>query len=187
MSIFAGLFKGPVTVAELPYPTGTPPFLAARWLRWIASVSPLRDPVEDTTGEDAALCQPADVWFLASSYGKTVTRTCDVPAGPPLFFPVLTTWQHANGEALERFVDPELSCALDGEPQAVDEVVCAEPFEVAGRLGNPVTGRRKPAPMVCSGYWSRIPSPSTGAHTLAFRAVAGEYKVDVTYHLTVRS
>jgi hypothetical protein len=185
MSIFTGLFGPPVAAAELPYEAGAAQARAARWVRWIASVSPMRDPIDDPTGEHAAEGQPDDLWFLAGSYGKKVTRTCTVPAGRPLFFPIIISWQHAADGPVERFAGAPLMCRLDGVDLPAQEVVCDRPFEVAGRLGNPVTGRRKPAPMLCSGLWSTLEPPAPGPHELYFQGDGGAFTVDVTYHLSI--
>ena len=45
----------------------------------------------DTTGEFASLGQSGPVWFLAGTFGSTVTRTVTIPAGKTLFFPILNT------------------------------------------------------------------------------------------------
>ncbi|WP_231493863.1 hypothetical protein [Nocardiopsis sp. CNT312] len=63
--------------------------LAGRWWRWVWSAPKGSDPVQDTTGRHASHNQPDDLWFLAGTYGGTVVRRCEVPAGRPLFFPVL--------------------------------------------------------------------------------------------------
>jgi len=185
MSIFTGLFGPAAVAAELPYAVGSPQELAARWVRWVASVSPLRDPIDDPTGDDAAEGQPDDIWFLAGTYGKKVTRRCAVPADRRLFFPVMNVWQHAGDGPVEVFTDARVMCRLDAVEVRVAEVVCDEPFEVAGRLGNPVTGRRKPAPMVCSGLWATLEPLSPGDHELSFHGDSGAFAVDVTYHLHV--
>lgn len=66
--------------------------LAARWVRWAASVGPMHNPISDTTGEDAELGQPDDVRFLAGAFGTSGTRAVQVPAGVPIFVPAFSVW-----------------------------------------------------------------------------------------------
>src|SRR5690349_20598448 len=93
MSIFSDLFGGAGRqVKPLPYHPTSPEGLAARWVRWVAGVGPMNNPVADRTGAHAAIDQPDDVWFLAGTFGGGVERRCTVPAGRPLFFPAFNMW-----------------------------------------------------------------------------------------------
>ena len=60
------------------------------WWQWAASFEQDESPVADRTG---ALCdrkQQGAVWFLAGTYGTNRTiRTCKVPQGKYLFFPLI--------------------------------------------------------------------------------------------------
>ncbi|MFM9888425.1 MAG: hypothetical protein ACKVQT_35825 [Burkholderiales bacterium] len=50
------------------------------------------NPVLDATGEHCGRRQVDKVWFLAGSFGPgSVQRTCAVPAGKSLFFPLINT------------------------------------------------------------------------------------------------
>jgi len=63
------------------------------WWRWAYSFPAGEDqnPVQDPTGALAGLGQSGPVWFLAGSFGQTITRTATVPAGKALFFPIINT------------------------------------------------------------------------------------------------
>src|SRR3954467_5116502 len=87
--LFTGDRRSPV---ELPYPPASPEGLAARWVRWVAGIGPMHNPIGDTTGADAGLNQPDDVWFLAGTFGDDVERRCNVPTDRPLFLPVFNMW-----------------------------------------------------------------------------------------------
>jgi hypothetical protein len=44
----------------------------------------------DTTGANCAVGQQGDVWFLAGTFAApSATRTCSIPAGKTLFFPLI--------------------------------------------------------------------------------------------------
>lgn len=59
---------------------------AADWWTWVIEQGFW--PLVDSTGEDCAVGQSGQVWFLAGSWVGPVERTCEVPAGKALFFPV---------------------------------------------------------------------------------------------------
>ena len=64
--------------------------LSAEWWQWVLSIPTPVNPQTDTTGQNAIVGQRGSVWFLAGVFGGgTATRTCSVPEGTALFFPVL--------------------------------------------------------------------------------------------------
>ncbi|BCB73701.1 hypothetical protein GCM10022251_79990 [Phytohabitans flavus] len=187
MSIFTRVFGGGRRpAATLPYASDSPEGLAARWVRWVAGVGPLHNPVGDTTGADAGVNQPDDVWFLAGTFGGDVERRCAVPAGTPLFFPAFNMW-HRNAEGppphLHRAVG---DLVVDGSPIELETIATPVPFEVVGARLNPVTRTRKPVPMTVWGLWKRLDSLPSGQHVLRFAGGDGYgFTVRATYHLSV--
>ena len=64
--------------------------LSAQWWQWATSIPVASNPVADTTGANCFVGQRGTIWFLAgTSNSKPVVRTCSVPEGAPLFFPVV--------------------------------------------------------------------------------------------------
>jgi hypothetical protein len=67
---------------------------SARWWQWAFSIPGSVNPLFDTTGEQCGQGQSGPVWFLAGLFfapptlPNTADRTCTVPAGKALFFPV---------------------------------------------------------------------------------------------------
>ena len=60
------------------------------WWQWAATFERYESPVADPTGELCASNQSGDVFFLAGTYGTARTiRTCTVPRGKYLFFPII--------------------------------------------------------------------------------------------------
>jgi hypothetical protein len=187
VSIFTRMFGGGQRPAAiLPYTTDSPEGLAARWVRWVAGVGPLHNPVGDTTGADAGVNQPDDVWFLAGTFGGDVERRCAVPAGTSLFLPAFNMWHHhADGPP------PDLPRAfgelvVDGSSIELDTITTPVPFEVVGVRLNPVTRTSKPMLMTVWGIWKRLDPLPAGQHVLRFAGGDGHgFTVCATYHLSV--
>ena len=62
---------------------------SARWWQWAFSIPAAVNPVLDLTGENCGQGQTGNVWFLAGTFGGPATRTCTIPTGKGIFFPVL--------------------------------------------------------------------------------------------------
>lgn len=63
---------------------------AAQWWQWALSVPDAVNPLKDFTGQNCAARQIGDVWFLAGSFSTgSVERSCTIPAGKSIFFPVI--------------------------------------------------------------------------------------------------
>src|ERR1700736_6805150 len=63
--------------------------LTAKWWQWAFSIPTAQNPIADQNGRSCMIGQRGSFWFLAGNFGGTTTRTCAVPAGPTLFFPVI--------------------------------------------------------------------------------------------------
>ena len=63
---------------------------AAEWWQWALGVPAAENPLTDTTGQFCDQRQVGDVWFLAGASGPApIDRSCEVPAGKSLFFPLI--------------------------------------------------------------------------------------------------
>jgi len=114
-------------------PTSTPyghtygEWAGAFW-QWILSIPADRNPNLDTTGEFSGEGQTGPVWFLAGSFGDSYERTCRVPAGKAIFFPVYT-WIFGAGvydcepsvPGVECDVDSLRAAAAEGTLGATDD------------------------------------------------------------------
>jgi hypothetical protein len=64
---------------------------SARWWQWALATPRPTNPLLDTTGANCGVGQSGPVWFLAGTWGSgSVARSCTVPAGKALFFPVMS-------------------------------------------------------------------------------------------------
>jgi len=70
---------------------------SARWWQWVFAIERSVNPLLDTTGVNCGQGQSGDVWFLAGTTGGgPVTRSCTIPAGKGIFFPVVNIAVNAN-------------------------------------------------------------------------------------------
>ena len=172
--------------SALPYDPRSPEGLAARWVQWVAASGPLKNPVDDDTGEHAAHNQPDDVWFLAGSYGKRVERRCVVPVGRELFVPVFNMWLWPSDGDVPVVEDAAGTLTVDGVPVEPDVIGTPVPFVVAGARLNGVTGRKRAVPATVWGLWKHLPAPARGEHEVQVVGTDGHgFTVDVTYRLAV--
>ncbi|TFV66579.1 UNVERIFIED_ORG: hypothetical protein E4P37_06220 [Bacillus sp. AZ43] len=183
---FLSRSRGAEVLPPLPYEPSSAPGLAARWVQWVAASGPIKNPLDDATGEYAGLNQPDDVWFLAGSYGKRMHRRCAVPAGRPLFLPAFNTWYWPTDVPPLVMEDAHGSLTVDGAAVQLQEIGTPVPFVVAGARLNGVTNTRKPVPATVWGLWGQVPPLEPGGHELHVTGGDGYgFEVDVTYSLVV--
>lgn len=202
----AVLLALPALAAEGVLPPGTPlgnrtpEQLSVQWWQWTMSVPGSSSPVNDPTGANCAAGQNGDVWFLAGGFGSSkVRRSCEVPAGKFLFFPILQkgdrsrTCDQAKAGARLRMTDSlELTAEIDGVPVPNPKryrVSTNECFDVYGKV-SPMLGKAEPHPSASDGYWLLVAPPSKGRHVIKFSArygsvIANGLEQDVEYELKV--
>jgi hypothetical protein len=74
--------------------------LGAEWWQWAVQAPAADSPVLDTTGAMCRVGQQGPVWFLAGILGggeanTPLVRTCEIPPGKAIFFPVLNSFYAA--------------------------------------------------------------------------------------------
>lgn len=71
--------------------------LGAQWWQWALQAGATDNPLTDTTGEHCRVGQRGPVWFLAGTFfsSDVTARSCTVPGGKALFFPVLNVFAGA--------------------------------------------------------------------------------------------
>lgn len=66
--------------------------LTAEWWQWALSIPTPENPLLDDNGDKCVVGQHGSAWFLAGHFnGSQVTRTCTVPTGSKIFFPVINS------------------------------------------------------------------------------------------------
>lgn len=171
---------------------------AAAWWQWAFSIPAPIHPILDQTGQNAAIGQSGDVWFLAGNIGGTSERTATVPPGKALFVPILNTaylgypcddrnlpgcevdqaLEAANDVAtLLSFITPsmdgaKLTCIIDGN--AVRHLPAYRPESSAWYYLNLVDDNvfgylaGPYHPCVDTGYYLMLEPLSAGRHTIHF-------------------
>lgn len=171
--------------------------LSRNWWQWAASFDDADSPVADRTGERCGNGQSGAVWFLAGTYGSNaVHRTCRVPAGKQLFFPlinyvVMPRYDHSIPCKEARLTAHEITdsamglfAELDGRSfsdLAAHRVATTECFNVAARAA----GAPDLSPSASDGYWLLLPPLPAGTHHLRFGGSLPSLRQDLEYTLIV--
>lgn len=187
---------------------------AATWWTWVLSIPEEVNPLFDTTGANCAVGQSGHVWFLAGTTGADgpVTRTCEIPEGKALFFPLLNyLWvdypedhpfdeENARG-TLAWLMDlaGDVTCEIDGRPvrnidryRGPSAVFDLPADNLYGYPTEPPPGDPNEyyGPCVDDGYYLLLAPLAVGEHTIRFTGGLfweGEpfFYLDVTYNITV--
>ncbi|MET8700582.1 hypothetical protein ABZW10_17160 [Kitasatospora sp. NPDC004723] len=141
----------------------------------------------DTTGRWCAERQRENLWYLAGTTGgEVVDRTCAVPVGVPVLFPVVTMF--GESADCQEFMDTARgSATLDGAPLTA-EPIGATPIGFFGTPGNAFGEAAEDAGDTWScGLWVRLDPPAPGNHELTIRGEPGtlDFSTGVNYHLRV--
>lgn len=193
--------------------------LSAEWWQWALSiptpVNPLNEGVlpmgANPTGETCMVGQRGPIWFLAGVLnGGTAMRTCTLPEGKELFFPVINSveintpnvcgqGQELSVEQMRLDVAPfidnvsHLKVTLDGKPIHHLHRVESDVFDVTLPEDNifdaPCAPSNVPAgvysPAVDDGIYAFLRPLDAGTHTLHIQATSGSTSLDITYQLVV--
>jgi hypothetical protein len=152
------------------------------------------------------------VWFLAGNLGGESTRTCTVPSGKAIFFPLVNylndypcpdpSFHPAPGQSLQDFLAQGaaglidavdiLEAQVDGAPlqdlfgyRGISSLLTftGDPSWVS--LDSCITGSEQFG--VSDGYWVMLAPLKPGTHTIHLRGgiSAFGFEVNVTYNLAV--
>jgi hypothetical protein len=191
------------------YPPDSPPYnltygeWSAKWWQWVLSLPQDINPLVDQTGEHCAQAQSGPVWFLAGTFGGSVERTCTIPEGKAILFPILNsgnvktdpseTEEDLRVTTKEAVDNPAiLEASIDGVPLHNLQNYRAESplFNVTLPEGNIFGVPELNSEAVSDGYWIMLQPLPVGDHSVNFRgadtaAAAGGLVTEVTYKLTI--
>jgi hypothetical protein len=187
--------------------------LAAAWWKWATETPAPEAAVIDPTGANCANNQKQPgVFFLAGTLGGgTVSRTCTIPSGQYLFFPLANDFYGAfltdpSNTRTNGYVRKQTQCLVGAAVQAeIDGVPVASPSQYLEQstifsLHLPednvfgVTADEVPDltldPSADRGYYLYVKPLAPGVHTIHFGSAPGTSTCtadqDITYTLTVQ-
>lgn len=182
--------------------------LSQEWWQWALGAPASGNPLLDEDGMLAQVGNNGPVFFVAGSiFGVPTVRTFTVPAGRPIFFPVINTvfietpppscdaapdpFECALA-AITPFIDAatDLHASLDGEDllgldKSGFRQTSSAFFSIPLPGGNLFDAPAGSYAAVSDGYWVAVEGLPAGPHTLAFGATSGTFLVDVTANLRV--
>lgn len=206
-ALLAALLSSPACADPIAAPA--PAQLTADWWQWAMSTSEEDSPVADPTGANCGVNQRGDTWFLAGGFGSSkIQRTCSVPAGKKLFFPLVNmVYWPARGAraitcastkasaALNNDTALDLFAELDGTPirdLKRYRIASSECFDVFARVPAALHPY-KAFPSATDGFWLLLNPLPPGRHTLKFggrynheSADYGRMVQDIEYVLNVQ-
>src|SRR5262245_1947382 len=180
---------------------------AADWWVWGLSQPTPTNPLIDPTGAQCASGQTGRVWFLAGALGGgTVTKSCSIPTGTALVFPMINNFYCAflndpPETRTEEFIRAQVagisaatvSASIDGVPvqnpgsffeeSALFDVQL--PADNIFGVGPDVVPELLLSPCADAGFYLFVNPLPPGPHTITFQGSLGEFSSDVTYNLTV--
>jgi hypothetical protein len=187
----------------------TYPDWTASWEQWLISQTDQANAAADTTGKFCAINQNGPVWFLAGTTGQgPVVRTCTVPHGKAILFPVVNSECSYIDNPTARSESDLIMCAKQDNNRATSlqasvdghSLQQLDKYRVTSRLV-PVTfpngnmfgvtpGRTQ---IVVDGFYVFLQPLAQGDHTLRFSSFTppaspggANYVVDVMYHLKIQ-
>ncbi len=183
---------------------------AAKWHTWLYSMPGPINPATDTTGKNCAQNQTGPVWFLAGTTGGSDERSCTIPAGKALLFPLIAN-ECSYKENPNLKTEAELrTCAVSPNNGVTDLELTIDGVNIQNmekyRAHSPLFGFTfsddnlagvSPGPTqgVADGFWAILPPLSAGGHTVHFKAAAvqpattgisSSFVIDITYHPAVQ-
>jgi len=184
--------------------------LAAQWWQWALSIpAPVSPLLDDTTGANCMVGQRGPNWFLSGTFGGgTVSRTCSVPQGVTLFFPVVNAINfdtpgvcgqvgslsvaELRGFSAD-FINSidKVTATLDSKTVRPIQRVRSVVFAVALPEENIFDSDACSVPSkiypraVDDGYYVMVDDLGVGQHVLQFTAKGAGFDLNVTYNLWV--
>jgi len=170
------------------------------WWQWAFQFGQGPGPITDATGAWCGMKQSGPVWFLAGTYESTpVRRSCTVPAGRYLFFPVVnymaaaprradldaSTRCAAAHQRVTQATDPALRLVVEIDGVDLPQV---QQFRQQSSGCFDLTALVPEAPAVsaaANGYWIMLRPLPSGHHTIRFGAVLPALRQGVIYEINV--
>ena len=163
------------------------------WWKWLNSISESQNPALDKSGEFCGINQRyPDVWFLTGTYGGSVTRTCIIPYGKCILFPIIASlFSLATDPHLK--TEKELLRTVRNDINKIERLsltingVRFEDFREF-RVGSEVfedTINGKVTKVVSDGYWVFMKPLPIGTHKIHFLGKNEDFFNEVNYNVSI--
>jgi hypothetical protein len=174
-----------------------------RWVKWCLEEPIETNPAKDMTGEKCGQNQSGPVWFLAGTFGGSVTRKCTIPMGKAILFPILekeTSFVEDNditteADLVSRTIDQtsrisHVEASVDGVTlQNLSRYRVHTPvFDLIYPKHNVYHVQEGPTRAVSSGIWVFLEPLSAGEHTIYFKGMhrQPDFQTESTYEIFIR-
>ncbi|MBV9653064.1 MAG: hypothetical protein JOZ42_00735 [Acetobacteraceae bacterium] len=184
--------------------------LAAQWWEFVTSIPTSVNPLTDETGQYCMVGQRGNIWFLGGVLNASgnATRTCAIPEGKTLFFPVLNAigvnTPNACGQnsvplsladlrAMNKMQIDSVTtktATLDREPLNVRRET-SKIFAITLPQDNLFSAPGSPcpagvySPVVDEGYYVKLSGLRAGSHVLEIKGSTPNFNLDVLYNLEI--
>lgn len=198
--------EGSSQVEKLLHPRSSNPYgfaweqWAIEWWKWIFSIPKKNSPLLDSTGENGSINQSGPVWFLAGTSGGSAERSCTIPAGKSVMFPIINVEcnsikDRTDGEGLIKCASSDVDtiktfgASINGTkiPRPERYRVCTPVFSVLLPAGNIIGVEPGQMQVVSDGYYLLLRPMQTGIHSVQFggSCLAGTIRVSSTWQLNI--
>jgi hypothetical protein len=181
----------------------------AKWWQWAASIPTNKSPLKDNTGANCAQGQGGTVWFLAGTFGGGAERTCTIPAGKSIFFPIFNN-ECSYAEYPQYKTEQELKACATGQIDKVTNLdatvdgtkipdlqkyrAMSSPYDLTLVNNNVFGVKPGTTRSVSDGFWIMLQPLSAGKHDIHFSGSSVDFAASgpvnfataVTYHLNVQ-
>src|SRR3954454_20436949 len=87
------------------------PIWTTKWQQWLMSTPENINPAADSTGKYCSLNQNGSVWFLAGTLGSSADRTCNIPKGKDILFPIIASECNEKDSPNVKLLEDKIRCA----------------------------------------------------------------------------
>jgi len=174
---------------------------SAGWWEWALSLPATDHPLLQSGAVDCAAGQSGPVWFIGGSFapGRTM-RSCTIPKGTAVFFPIL------NNASLALPEDADTPRLLRRHAREIVNAATGIFARVDGQKVTRLARFRADSPLffvrqgpdnlfgvpdgtlvrgVSDGYWLMLTPLKPGVHRLRFGGALEGFSLDVSYRITV--
>jgi len=182
---------------------------SVKWWQWAVSIPIGTNPIYNYNENNCGLGQ-GPVWFLAGTSGGSATRTCTLPLGTLIFFPIINydndypcpnpAFHPKPGQSLQDFltkgaqdaIPPGIGLTVEVDHKSLQHLsdyrATSGMFTFKGDISwksvdSCITGWYQP--VVSDGYWIMLEPLSAGTHLVHFRAATPSFLEGVDYTLTI--